>query len=280
MEHVVNEWTGIMSAADELLLPSSECMSEDDRTPVASRGIRLGWLYNFVATIDQAIGGAWKVYAGYRQREKWENIPSINPPPYSEENIRTRELVHQFVIPLTAELRKPLYVRIPKTARGTPTLFVSHTWNSAAVAGGHASLDLILDAHRDDYVWIDFGCYNQHEVESIATDMRSVIASIGAVAFALTTEPFFSRSWCLWEILCAHQNNCRIKVYDQKNRIKYKYFTSERDKMPPDFSSISSLQATHERDQKAIYDAIIAEFKSVEKADLYIKDMLAAHVSA
>jgi hypothetical protein len=50
--------------------------------------------------------------------------------------------------------------------------------------------------------------------------------------------------------------------------------------MPPDFSSISSLQATHERDQKAIYDAIIAEFKSVEKADLYIKDMLAAHVSA
>ena len=134
----------------------------------------------------------------------------------------------------------------------------------------------MLDHYRDSFVWIDIACYNQHTIkdESIAADMKSIISGIGQIAFILTTEPFFTRSWCMWETVCGRQTGADSKVHDQITRIKSKYWSSEASQMPPTFRSVTELSATERSDQEKVLELLVSTFGSVRQADEYIRGIL------
>jgi hypothetical protein len=270
----------IQKAAEECLLPLSSCAWHEHDVPLQERGISFGWLYDFVAKIDSTIGELWARFYSDQQASVRYDTPWPERPLYSEMNLTTRQLVRQLIIPLTAEIESPLYARVPLEQRGAPSLFISHTWDSFAVRAGHGSLDMVLDHNRNSFVWIDMVCYNQHRVESVALDMNSIISAIGKIAFVLTTAPFFTRSWCLWELVCAHRADVDIAIYDQTDRIKYKYWSSELGNLPKDFGSVTELSATEKSDQEAILQAMISTFGSTEQADRYIHGVLATRRSS
>ena len=98
--------------------------------------------------------------------------------------------------------------------------------------------------------------------ESIEADMKSIISGIDQIASILTKEPFFTRSWCLWKIVCGHQTNVDVKVYDQITRIKTKYWSSEIHELPPKFESVTELSATKRSDQAKIFELLVSTFGS------------------
>jgi hypothetical protein len=276
----------VVECAEEYLLPIEASAWHEDDVPLDQRGVRFSWLYDFVAKVWTKLDAfTAREWAQHRSTEKaamygpWD-IPWPEQPAYPEdlvENLRTtRQLVSNLIVPLTRPLNAPLYARVPPEHRGRPSVFISHTWSSSAVAAAHGSLDIVLDHHRDAFVWIDIACYNQHSVkdESIAADMKALIAGIGHIAFILTTQPFFTRSWCLWEIVCGHQTGADVKVHDQITRIKKKYWSSEIGQMPPQFNSVTELSATQRSDQEKILELLLLTFGSVGKANEYIRSIL------
>ena len=270
----------MLTFAEASLLPLRDCDWNEGDVPLDGRGVSFAWLYDFVARIDKQAGRMWEKY--YHQQKAsvhFDHVLWPDEPGYPHANFTTREFVDKLVKPLTLPLHAPLYARVPPPHRGAPSLFVSHTWSSYVVRNGHGSLDMMLDHDRDSFVWIDFACYNQHLVKhkSIAGDMDGIISSISSIAFVLTTAPFFTRSWCLWELACAHRSSVSTHVYDQIDRIKYKYRSSEGSALPPDFSSITDLEATEKADQETILDLLVSTFGSVAAADGYIRNVLSQH---
>lgn len=268
----------IPPAVEECLLPVKDCSWAEGDVPLDERGVRFSWLYDFVARIDSMIVHMWTRFRSTQRAAiygPWD-IRSSPMPQYPEELLTTRQLVSYFVIPLTRAIRAPLYARVPLEHRGHPSVFLSHTWDSQPVAGGHGSFDIALDHYRDSFVWMDIACYNQHRVtdESIAGDMDSIIGAIGQVAFILTTEPFFTRSWCLWEVVCGHNRGATVKSHDQITRIERKYWSSESSRTPPKFKSITELSATERADREKILELLVTTFGSVAKADAYVVKML------
>jgi hypothetical protein len=285
---MIHEMPVVEECVREYLVPLEAISWNEEDVPLGQRGVRFSWLYDFVAKIwngvDTVVADMWNQY---RSNEKaamfgpW-NIPSPENPLYSEdlvESLRTtRQLVSNLIVPVTSPIKAPLYARVPKEHRGRPSVFLSHTWNSSCVEGGHGSLDIMLDHYRDSFVWIDIACYNQHSLkdESIAGDMSALISGIGHVAFILTKEPFFTRSWCMWEIISGHQTGSEVKVHDQSARIRKKYWSTEIDQLPPKFRSISDLDATERKDQDKIFKLLVSTFGSVDKANEYVRNILPA----
>ena len=138
-------------------------------------------------------------------------MPVPEVPPYALLNVRS--FVETFVLPITADLRAPLWAFVPEENRGTPDFFVSHTWSSLLLGPPEqeiGTLDAIKDLDR--YVWIDFVAYNQHTFESIPTDMEAVIGEIGKVVSTGTPVPMLGRIWCLWELLCANRTGTEFDI--------------------------------------------------------------------
>ncbi|HQG26127.1 MAG: hypothetical protein KBB67_08510 [Syntrophorhabdus sp.] len=285
---MIHQIPPIKKCAAECLVPLDECSWSEEEVPLGQRGVRFSWLYDFVSRIwadtDSFITGIWKHYRSTQRASMygpWDNIPWPEMPEYPEDLVETvrmtRDLVSNLIIPLTRPISAPLYARIPIEHRGRPSVFISHTWSSNAVASAHGSLDIVLDHYRDSFVWIDFVCYNQHLVKdgNIAADMKSIISGIDQIAFILTTQPFFTRSWCLWEIVCGYKTGVKVKVHDQITRIKKKYWSSEASQMPPNFKSITELSATKKSDEEKIFELLVSTFGSVSQADDYIRSILA-----
>ena len=283
---MLHEIRAVVECVQGCLLPLEASSWHESDVPVGQRGVRFSWLYDFVAKVwenlDAFIAAEW---AKYHSAEKaamygpWD-IPEPELPAYSRhmiENLQTtRQFVSNLIAPLTRPISAPLYARVPPEHRGVPSVFVSHTWSSTALAQAHGSLDIVLDHYRDAFVWIDIACYNQHTVknENIAADMRAVIAEIGHIASVLTIEPFFTRSWCMWEIVCGHQTRADVEVHDQITRIRKKYWSSEADLIPPKFESVTRLSATKTSDQEKILELLVSTFGSVRRANTYIRGIL------
>lgn len=266
-----------MQQAEQLLLPTSACAWDESDVPLGNRGVRFRWLYEFIAAIDRNVGEEWRRYHSQeRAALHFDHVPEPVRPVHPEERLTTRYFIGQFVVPMTRELLAPLYARVPHEHRGKPSVFVSHTWDSYPLAGAHGSLDMVLDHSPDEFVWIDFACYNQHLVSdaSIAPDMQSVIADIGSVVFPWTSAPFFTRSWCLWELVCAHLSESKVVVRDQMTRISRKYWSSEAAMRPPQFTSVNDLSATEKTDQESILELLVTTFGSVAQADEYVRSVL------
>lgn len=284
----------IIKTAEKYLLPDVECDWNEEKVPLAERGVSIYWLYDFVKSIDLKVGACWEDYfAAENQLEKGKlyfNVPediqlSMQRPMYSQANFTTTTFVQQIILDVTRASRCPLYARIPQKYRGSPSVFISHTWSSYLFRGGiHGSLDILRNNsfyNKKDIsgnAWIDFACYNQHLIkdENIATDMAGIISQMGSLAIPLTSTPFFSRSWCVWEFICAYRSGVPVTICHNTPRSR-KYFSSESSEFPSRFSSITDLAATMKEDQEQIFNLLISTFGSVADADKYIAKVLDEH---
>jgi len=284
----------IIKTVEEYLLPDVKREWNEEKVPLAKRGVCIRWLYDFVKSIDLKVGECWRDY--FRAEEHLEkgktyfNVPedvqlSMQRPIYSQANFTTTNFVQDIILNVTRSSRCPLYARIPPEYRGSPSWFISHTWSSYLFRGGiHGSLDILKTNskyNKQDIagnVWIDFACYNQHLIkdDNIAADMASIISQIGSLAIPLTSSPFFSRSWCIWELLCAYRSGVPITICHNTPRSR-KYGGSESSSFPPMFSSIIDLAATMKEDQEQIFNLLISTFGSVNDADRYIRKVLDDH---
>jgi hypothetical protein len=173
--------------------------------------------------------------------------------------------------PLTLELRAPLYARVPDEFRAPPGTFLSHSWRQPLV-GAYGTLEKIGGG-----VWIDAICYNQHEAEGIAADMKAVIAETNGLLLPLgsTVEPLM-RSWCLWELACANMQDKSISVPEMlpsasdvgMNRILFdRYFTS-----------IVDSQTTLPEDHEMIVETFVSTFGSIAASDRFVRETIQAAV--
>ena len=121
-----------------ILMPEGPWDETD--VPAHQRGVRLGWIEEFVRHIYAPHVKRWE-----RQLEKRDEAERINhqsglfdgfqPRFVAVDDIRsfqltTRKLVSDYVVPLTMASKAPLYSRVPAGERGTPTVFLSHAWSS------------------------------------------------------------------------------------------------------------------------------------------------------
>jgi hypothetical protein len=185
--------------------------------------VRVSWLVGWVRTlledinrpriaaIEQAQNAAHHNTAGRWGLHDQPDLEVPTAPRYALLNVRAQ--VEHFVLPLTSALRAPLWAYVPSEHRGKPDFFLSYTWNSLLLGPPQQEIGT-LDAieHLDQYAWIDFVAYNQHTIESIPTDMESVIGEIGKVVFAGTPVPTLGRIWCLWELLCANRTGTDFDI--------------------------------------------------------------------
>jgi hypothetical protein len=125
---------------------------------------------------------------------------------------------------------------------------------------------------KDEFIWIDIVCYNQHSSLQVAPDMRRVLGAIGKIAFPITPIPLFDRIWCLWELLCAARVDadiqfCAAPGFRTDKRVRVNDFIGA-------FSSVQNARASISADREVILREIVAHFGSLEHADAYIRDLL------
>lgn len=176
----------LQSIADKTGLLAEDRLSwSDTLVPLHKRGVSVSWLINFAHEVVRAHIAVVEQY----ERDKVASIRYDTPwpkplPSTSGGGATTESLVNEVIRPLTQGLAAPLFVRVPDQYKGEPQVFVSHAWSNNLVYNGLGSSLYALDSPLRSwgprrFVWIDFACYNQHRVECVADDMKTVIASIG-----------------------------------------------------------------------------------------------------
>lgn len=272
----------------EMLLDDKSVTWSDSNIPLEKRGIQAEWLVHFVwsimAPMRRSLDEYWRIRNSLQEGQlHWEVPDSIEPPEPRREpsepivvepqKLTTRQVVQHFIVPLTQSIRAPLYALAPLEVRGEPSIFISHAWDAPIFQGAHGfgTLD-VLNGSRA-FVWIDMVCYNQHTFEAVATDMESVIGSVGRVAFAMTLTPLFDRIWCLWELICA----ARLA----HARLDFPIPSSWHTEMMllastsvESFTSVAHAKAAIPADYHQVLAAIVKHFGSVERADEYIRSAM------
>lgn len=271
--------------------------SESD-VPLERRGVSWKWLVAFVKNLQKesqmprarALQEAERAHyhnkaADYGMHDQpYMEVPTI--PAASLMNVHC--FVKQFVKPLTADIRAPLYARIPSEHVGLPEIFISHAWNALLVGpnGGPSkqeigTIDALAEsqsARTPEYLWIDFMCYNQHLFESIAPDMERVVGEIGRIGFAATPVPLLDRSWCLWELLCSERTGASPEIFvhtgfrNDKILSVNAFFRS--------FAGVQVSQSSSPRDQAEIFDAFLKQFGSFKAADEHVEALIREKLSA
>jgi hypothetical protein len=282
----------------ELLVDEQSCSWRERDVDLRDRGIRLSWLTSFVESIyrnaNEPLLNTYRDQLSKYDRAvaqqkaslygPWDNIPwvaAIHPEEPKLLELTTHALVAEHVIPLTQSLKAPLYARVPPSHRGKPTVFLSHAWDAVILSlparGRLGTLDGFgpgVAGVTEEFVWIDFVCYNQHKLmeEAIAFDMESIVQSIGKVSFAVTPVPLFNRIWCLWELLSVSRNDCVSQFcaapgYRTDKRVIVNDFLKA-------FTSVTTARATKSADYNTLMSAIVGYFGSTEAADNYIMDLM------
>jgi ankyrin repeat protein len=261
----------------------------DSNVPIARRGVRLSWLIgmvqNLLADINrpraEAIADGERAFyhnkagmAGLHDQPDMD-VPTV--PNFALLNVRA--LVDNFVLPITAGLRAPLWAFVPEEHRGTPDYFVSHTWSSLLLGPPQQTIGT-LDAieHLGQHVWIDFVAYNQHTIESIPTDMEAVIGEIGKVVFAGTPIPMLARIWCLWELLCANRTGIDFDIAIKPGFRNDKILAVNT--FYRSFVGVEKAVATKSEDRKIISAEVLAQFGSAAAADKHLDKALRERFSA
>lgn len=282
-----------------MLQDEASCSWVERDVPLHARGVQLSWLIEFVECIyrcaNQQLLDTYrdeiKVYERALAQQKasmlgpWDNIPwveAVHPKEPQLLELTTQTLVDDYIKPLTESLAAPLYARVPASERGKPTVFLSHAWSSLVLSlsgtGRRGTLDAFslsgIAGVKEEFAWIDFVCYNQHELadENIVFDMESLVKTIGKVAFAVTPVPLFNRIWCLWELLSVILNEaesqfCAAPGYRSEKRVMVNDFLNA-------FTSVTAARATKRKDYDDLLNAILAHFGSTEAADTYITNLM------
>jgi hypothetical protein len=280
------------------LVDEQSCRWNEADVPLPERGVRFSWLCDFVRSIywqrNEPVRKQLRLQEEARQYEDYArhypgNLPTfeelrgvrLDPDPkFYEATIH--ELVAEHIVPLTKAIRAPLYARVPPSDRGKPEVFLSHAWANSVLSSAQQWHGGTLDAFdsegvagiKENFVWIDFACYNQHTIaaETIAFDMQALIRSIGNVAFAVTMTPLFDRIWCLWEVLSVSQAGARSRFcvgpgYRTDKRVMVNKFFEA-------FKSVKEAGATKTGDYEKLLAAMISRFGSIAAADEHIRKLM------
>jgi len=219
------------------LLRSDSKPWDEKSVPLHERGVSLAWLTELAQSVTRHLNSAhyeaaaaaanYDDWEQYERRTAWvmpaDRPPSVPPtrpwvPPLVA--FTTRDFVEKWLKPVTAEVGGPLYALVPDHARGRPGRFISHSWNSPIYLEelSHRPFGMLnalypegFSGVKEEFIWMGICCYNQHGSIDVAPDMYSVIGAIRAIAFPITMEPIFNRTWCLWELLCAAKNDVDMK---------------------------------------------------------------------
>jgi hypothetical protein len=258
----------------------------EEKVPPSDRGVSLHWLFALVANLQASVNEPRRLAIeqgdharAHNEAGRWGRhdmpdmeIPEV-PPNYF---LNTHVLVSQFITPLTQDIRGPLFGLVPPEHRGRPTAFISHTWNSLLVGPQQqriGTLDAVIE-EKDEFVWIDFACYNQHAVEpkNISADMLDVIKTIDKLVVAATPTPLYNRSWCLWELYCADTIGLtpRFGVCTGFRNDKIQSVNA----LYRSFSGVESARSSSVEAEEEIRNAFISKYGSAEKANAAIKAML------
>jgi len=280
-------WNDPPVPPDELLDEAGEGTWDDADVPLEKRGIRLRWFEQFIQSITWHANAPRRAAlkaaesAEYQRKASihFDNVPWPEPVHVPDEiAFRTRDFVGQYILEKTARCRGPLYALAPASARGEPGAFISHAWDSFLYIEGHkfGILDAIaadgIAGVKEEFVWIDIVCYNQHSDLQVAPDMKRVIGEIGKVAFPITPIPLFDRIWCLWELLCAARTDaetqfCAAPGFRTDKRIMVNDFIRA-------FTSVQDAKASVSADRDVILGEIASHFGSLDAADAYIRELL------
>ncbi len=253
------------------------------RIPLAKRGVRLSWLIKMLQNLLEDINRPRLEASAQAERATSHNkagmwgmhdqpdMPVPRIPNYAFLNVRS--LVDNFVFPLTAALKAPLWAYVPEEHRGPPEYFVSHTWNSLLLGPPKQAIGT-LDAieHLGGFIWIDFVAYNQHTIESIPTDMEAVIGEIGKVIFAGTPVPTLGRIWCLWELLCANRTGTDFDIGIKPGYRNDKILAVNT--LYRSFTGVEKAVATKQEDLKIISDEVLSQFGSIKAANEHLDEVL------
>ena len=255
------------SGVEGLLDVSAAATWSDEAVPLQSRGVSLQWLIQFIRQLQQDINGG-------------RQMPPTALMGFSDRGTRqysfftTHSLVGQIVHPLTKSAQAPLYALVPAAHRGTPDIFVSHTWSSLLVGPALqriGSLDA-LEPLGDKFVWIDFVCYNQHTFKSVIKDMRAVLEAAGRLVVCSTPTPIYCRSWCLWELFCAVRSGVPVELAVCRGYRNDKILSVNA--LYRSFTGIKAARSSNSADQQAIYQAFLVQYGTAEQADTTIETLI------
>jgi hypothetical protein len=260
----------------------------DSDVPLAHRGVRVSWLIAMIRDLLTDINQTRVAAAAQAQRAIDHNkagmwglhdqpdmeVPII--PNYALLNVRS--MVDHFVLPVTASIRAPLWAYVPEEHRGVPDYFVSHTWNSLLLGPTDQAIGT-LDSieHLEHFAWIDFVAYNQHTIESIPTDMESVIGEIGKVIFAGTPLPMLARIWCVWELLCANRTGTDFDIAVRPGFRNDKILAVNT--FYRSFVGVEKATATKKEDLKVIANEVLSQFGTAEAANAHLDRALRDRLS-
>lgn len=265
-----------LSSADQL-------GGHNGNMPIENRGVSLNWLINFLKEVDRSRHVIVEDYQRRKYRWWWRDEPEPDPLPFNENVEMTPHFVVSHVIrPMTQAYSGPLFARVPEHQRGKPDTFVSHAWTNRLIGGSAFATLYALDSplrywNPVKYVWIDVVCYNQHRPESIADDMKRIVASIGRVGLPVINSAPFSRLWCLWELLCAHVMQAKVEVYEPHESPYELGFP--RMHFADGFKSVERAATTLPEDREHILEAMKATFGSIRNADEHIRDLIGSMLS-
>jgi hypothetical protein len=281
------------------LIDEQSCLWNEVDVPLPERGVRFSWLCNFVRSIywqrNEPVREQLRLREQARlwkdcERQHLGNLSTpdalkavrLNGPEPKFYEATVHNLVAEHIVPLTKAIRAPLYARVPPSDRGKPEVFLSHAWANSVLSPAPQWQGGTLDAFnsegiagiKEEFVWIDFACYNQHAIaaETIAFDIEAIIRSIGNVAFAITMTPLFDQMWCLWEILSVSQTGARARFCvgpgcrTDKLEMVNKFFEA--------FKSVKEARATKTGDYDKLLAAMISRFGSIAAADEHIRKLM------
>lgn len=265
------------------LAPESKLSWSDTDVPLQERGVSVSWLIDFVHEVDRQ----WQEVVKQHERDELASVhydtPWPEPLPFASNlQMTTVFLVDNVIRPLTRTLSAPLFARVPGQFKGVPDIFVSHAWSNPLTSDGAFSTLYALDSPLKSwgarkFVWIDLACYNQHRVECVAEDMKTVIATIGRVGFPWVNSAPLTRLWCLWELLCAHVGHASIELYEANSSAYDLGFLA--DNFKDEFKSVERADTTLPQDRQQILGAMIATFGSITQADDFVRELVNSMLS-
>jgi hypothetical protein len=180
--------------------------------------------------------------------------------------------VEQHVKAHTYHAKAPLYAFVPDAFRGTPSVFISHTWASPLLDWGYGTVEAVgLRTPSNPYVWMDVICHNQHNVGDVSSLMLKVMSDVDTLVLPMSSKPFYHRIWCLWELLCAQKLGKKIIFLPYA---KHDFIDAERhDQFFASFRSVRAASATKKEDHAAIMHAINQQFGSSRNADVFLRKL-------
>jgi hypothetical protein len=259
---------------ESLLLPLETCSWRDDDMPLERRGVDGGFVWQLVHEVQEQRNRAIENALSQQRASMYlDNVPWPEWPGNMEGELTARRFVAAHLFGWTAPLRAPLHARVPAECRAPPKTFVSYTWDAGLLAHGYGVIQAIEPYLKDgECVWIDTFCHNQHNIGSVVPQMERVIADIDRLVLPMSEPPWYKRSWCIWEVLCALRANKDIVLveYAKKARDMYQI----RDFYLGGFESIAKSETSVAEDKALILQSASTMFGSIAAADEYLRTMM------